>query len=243
MLRKARIVDALGKLILATNPEYFKELSPEAFDPKDAVNLYSEYVRELESVNIITVDADYTDLIAIIEADPEFISLEQQLKDTIAEIEVLLESREYDQEILTAIEEKIAFADELIERINARINEIINDDTLIGAYVHGTIIIRPIIPVVNPYREIRERYAVLFVETFGFEIDAYEAHVLAVLSRETIYGAIKAEFEALVGEFESELNTLKDLCQEADLEYEIDSEYKNEYLKANAKVKKQKGKQ
>ncbi|NMA04858.1 MAG: hypothetical protein GX931_00615 [Acholeplasmataceae bacterium] len=242
LLRKARIVDALGKLILATNPEYFKELSPEAFEPKDAVNLYSEYVRELESVNIITVDADYTDLIATIEADPEFISLEQQLKDTVAEIEVLLESREYDQEILTALEEKIAFADELIKRINERINEIINDDTLIGIYVHGTIIIRPVIPVVNPYREIRERYAVLFVETFGFEIDAYEAHVLAVLSSETIYGAIKAEFEVLLGELESELNELKDLCRQSELEYELELEYKNEYFKAKTKMKKQRSK-
>lgn len=243
LLRKARIVNVLGKLILATNPGYFKELSTDEFEPKDLVNLYDEYVKELESVNIITVDVDYTDLIATIEADPDFIELESQIKETLAEIKTLFNAGEYDEDVVSALEEKLALLDELVERITLRINEIINDTSLQGFYIKGTIIIRPVKLEANPYREIREHYAVLFVENFGIEIDAYEAHVLAVLSRETIYSTIKAEFEALIGEFEEELETLKGLCRKAELEYELEIEQKNEYLKARTRVRRGKDKQ
>lgn len=242
ILRKARIVNALGKLILATNPKYIKELSGEDVEAEALVSLYGEYVRALESVNIIAVDADYTDLIAAIEADPDFVELDAQFKATLAEINELFTSTTYDQNIITALEEKLILLDDLNKRINEKINAIINDDTLVGYYFKGTIIISPVVPVLNPYAEIREEYALKFND-LGIPIEAYEAHILAVLSRETIYGAIKAEFEALIGEFEAELNNLKDLCEQAELEYEIELKYKNEYLQAKVRIRKGKNKQ
>ena len=236
LLRKARIVNTLGRLILATNPEYIKELSGDKAEPETLVNLYADYVRALESVNIITVEVDYTDLIATIEANPDFIALETQIKDTTNAINELFKTDEYDENVVAQLEEKLVLLDNLVAQMKELINNLINDETLVGCYSKGVITIRPVKAEVNPYREVRETYAASFSE-IGISIDEYEAHILAVLSNETIYSTIKAEFEALLGEFKEELTTLKGLCQQAELEYELEIEYKNEYLKARTRVR------
>lgn len=238
LLRKARIVNALGQLILTVNPDYFNAyLGKSDVEAKTLVELYHAYLKELQKVNILMIDQDYEALIALIKANPEFIELEGLLIKAIDEYKALFIAADLDKvAVLVKLEALIETIKTLHEKINARINEIINDEGLIGFYFHGEIIIKPVRPDVHPYVAIREVYAKRFAE-LGFSIDTYEAYVLKVLSENIIYATIKAEFDALMNELQQELNALKAVHLELEATYNLELKQRHMYLKAQVRLR------
>ncbi|MFA5720539.1 MAG: hypothetical protein WC939_05745, partial [Acholeplasmataceae bacterium] len=238
LLRKARIVDTLGRLILKANPDYFNDyLGESEVKAEQLVDLYHEYLLKLQSVIILSVDQDYQALINQIKADSEFILLETQLNEAINDYKALFVVSELDKEdVLIKLEALLEVMKDLHVKINARINVLIDDEALIGIYHHGRIIIRPIRPITHPYVVIREEYAQYF-DKLGFSIDTYEAYVLKILSANTIYASIKAELDSLINELSDELAALKQLRIEYESDLNVELQQRNLYLKSQMRIR------
>lgn len=240
LLRKARIVDALGQFILKTDPAYFDAYIGEVDIKAEAlVNLYHDYLTELQRVIVLMADEDFSELIDKIHANEEFIALELELKELYQKYETLMASYMVGDktDVYEEIETVIKAIKHLEEKITILINDIIDDETLEGFYHRGKIIIRRRRPIENPYIAIREKYALKFSE-LGFSIDTYEKHVLDYLKANTLYATIKAEFEALVEELKAEFEALKEIYLAFEIEYELHLKERSLYLKAQMKHQK-----
>ena len=239
LLRKARIVDALGTLILTTSPEYFDAyLGDSEIEAKVLVELYNDYLKALQRVIVPMGTPDYQEIIDLIEADSDYIQYKAELNQLLEANKVLIVSiKVSDKQALIEFESNLVLIKALKEKLHEIINGYIEDDNLIGFYHHGEIIIRPIKPE-NPYQQIREDYAHKFID-LGFQIETYEAHVLAIFrDRVRLFPTLQAEFEALINELNVQLSALKSLYLETNIEFELQIEHRHIYLKAQYQQKK-----